>query len=56
MFKLRIVVTESVRRKLDYDKLRDPLTQKESGSRLQNNFEVLTEMDVQEEKTWVEDI
>lgn len=56
LLKLRRVVKESVRRKLDLDKLRDPLTQKASCSRLQNRFEVLAEMDVQEEKTWVEDI
>ena len=51
--KLRRVVKESARRKLDLDKLKDPPVQREFSVRLQNRFEVLAEMDAQEEATGV---
>ena len=54
--KLRRVIKESTRRRLDLDKLKDPLTQREFSLRLQNRFEVLAEMDAQEEETGVEGI
>ena len=54
--KLRKVAKESVRRKLDLGKLKDPVTQREFSLRLQNRFEVLAEMEIQEEETGVEDI
>ena len=51
--KLRRVVKESARRKLDLDKLKDPPVQREFSLRLQKRFEVLAEMDAQEEATGV---
>ncbi|XP_068712999.1 craniofacial development protein 2-like [Montipora foliosa] len=54
--KLRKVAKTSVRRKLDLDKLKVPATQREFSLRLQNRFEVLAEMGIQEEETGVEDI
>ena len=54
--KLRKVAKKSVRRKLDLDKLKVPATQREFSLRLQNRFEVLVEMEIQEEETGVEDI
>ena len=54
--KLRKVAKKSVRRKLDLDKLQVPATQREFSLRLQNRFEVLAEMEIQEEETGVEDI
>ena len=51
--KLRRVVKEFARRKLDLDKLKDPPVQREFSLRLQNRFEVLGEMDAQEEATGV---
>lgn len=47
--KLRKVAKKSVRRKLDLDKLKVP----EFSLRLQNRFEVLVEMEIQEEETGV---
>ena len=49
--KLRRVVKESTRRRLDLDKLKDPLTQREFSLKLENRFEVLVQMDAQEEET-----
>ena len=51
--KLRRVVKEFARKKLDPDKLKDPPVQREFSLRLQNRFEVLAEMDAQEEATGV---
>ena len=50
------IAKESVRRKLDLDKLKDPATQREFSLWLQNRFEVLAEMEVQKEDTGVEGI
>ncbi|KAL9983948.1 hypothetical protein ACROYT_G006197 [Oculina patagonica] len=54
--KLRKVAKESARRKLDLDKLKDPGTQREFRLRLQNRFELLAELEAQEEETGMEDI
>jgi len=52
--KLRRVVKESSRTRLNLYKLKDPLTQREFSLRLQNRFEGLAEMGAQEEETGVE--
>lgn len=54
--KFRKVVKKFVRRKLDFDKLKVLVIQREFSLRLQNRFEVLVEMEIQEEEIGVEDI